>query len=261
MADGKYAVERAALPGRRTAHGGNDARERVLGDNRGDSGTLACVKNTLEVVQVQGAWCAPGRIDAVVSSVDVSSWMVLWEDETAARQAATQHAQAARLGSWMAYGMQVPPEILKAAMEADGVMMRVSGQMSLVPAKFADALAVVERQGLESARLEALREIVQLATEDHRGARRFAKRARRSLRGAHGVWDPQAGVVILVDARGLEFHGPEAVHPKARATVAAHSRAGIAAKLAEAAPETPAQGAATLHPTLAARPWRITNPS
>jgi hypothetical protein len=137
--------------------------------------------------------------------------MVLYEDELEARRSAIQKAQAARLGAWMAHGMQVPADVVKSAMEADGVMMRVRGRMRLIPAKFAEALDAAERQGTPELLDQTVSRIVQLARGYHRGEKRFAKRARRVMRGVHGVWDPDAGIVILVDATGLDFEGPEVV--------------------------------------------------
>lgn len=183
-------------------------------DKRVESGTEPGVRRDereLRTVEVRGAWCAPGRMDSRVVTREVSSWMVLFEDELEARRGAIQQAQAARLGAWMSHGMQVPAEVVKSAMEADGVMMRVRGRMRLIPAKFADALDAAERQGSQELREQTMSRIVQLARGYRRGEKRFAKRARRVMRGAHGVWDPEAGVVILVDSTGLDFEGPEAV--------------------------------------------------
>ena len=137
--------------------------------------------------------------------------MVLCENERDAVVASVHAAQAGRLRPWMTYGMAAPPEVLKASMDVDGVMMRCRGTLTLIPARFGDRWSVAERQGTDEVLRDAMIEIVHRATEDKRSTKRFAKRAKRVLKGVNGVWDAESGLMILCDITGLQFSRPEAV--------------------------------------------------
>jgi hypothetical protein len=111
----------------------------------------------------------------------------------------------------MTYGIAAPPEVLKASMEVDGVMLRCRGALTLIPVRFGDRWMAAERQGTDEARGAAMVEIVQLAADNQRTSKRFLKKLHRTLRGINGVWDAEAGLMIVFDAAGLQFSRPENV--------------------------------------------------
>ena len=169
------------------------------------------MKRTISTVDVVGQWCVPGRTDPVVLSDDPSTWIVLHENEKDAMIASVEAAQAGRLRPWMAYGMSAPADVLKASMEVDGVMLRCKGALTLVPARFGERWISASRQGTEDVLAEAMLEIVYVSSEDRRSLKRFAKRVRRVLRDVNGVWDAEAGIMVLFDTAGLQFSRPESV--------------------------------------------------
>ncbi len=157
------------------------------------------------------AYFVVGRTSTQVVPLVTQSWMVVRTNEAQARGAAVDAARSGRLAAWTDRGEMPAMDVVRSCFSAEGVMLRGSGPLVMIPVTLGSQWDEVERDGRLPVRDSFLTGVVRSALSCTASEKRFLRGMERRLGPAHGVWDAARGVGVVLRATELTFSQPFAV--------------------------------------------------